>query len=196
MGKRGWVQSWYPSGSTAWPIGARQFFVFVFFPEFFPLVLENTFSWIQLFWNRRWFGWRRLLMPGTDRNRIEHFESIIVSREPTPRTSRKKWHRDGWSFYEDFKSETRDKAVGKYRTKGGLSVKMGIRRRSKGEIVRVDTRWRRLRCHYGALFMHHQPPGTFNGEQYREGYVNKVVPLLKNNLPRGQSGDEKIWFAS
>lgn len=39
--------------------------------------------------------WRRLLMPGTDRNRIEHFESIIVSREPTPRTSRKKWHRDG-----------------------------------------------------------------------------------------------------
>lgn len=124
---------------------------------------------------------------GSEQNRAFRIDYRF---ERIPRTSRKKWHRG--SFYENFKSETRDKAVGKYRTKGGLSVKMGIRRRSKGEIVRVDTRWRRLRCHYGALFMHHQPPGTFNGEQYREGYVNKVVPLLKNNLPRGQSGDEKI----
>lgn len=124
-------------------------------------------------------------------NRIEHFESIIVSREPTRRTTRAK---NGIGMIHPFTRilNSRDKAIGKYGTKGGLSVKMGIRHRSKGEIVRVDTRWRRLRCHYGALFMHHQPPGTFNGEQYREGYVNKVVPLLKNNLPRGQSGDEEI----
>lgn len=35
MGKHGRVQSWYPSGSTAWPIGARRFFVFVSFSGIF-----------------------------------------------------------------------------------------------------------------------------------------------------------------